>query len=133
MINLVIDTNTIVSAVISPNGNPAKVIKLLATNANMQIYYSVDILDEYKRVLSYERLNLPIENRENMLNLIRELGILIEPKLSTISFADENDRVFYDVAKTVDAYLITGNLKHFPSESRIVTSTQFVEKFEVKE
>jgi hypothetical protein len=39
---------------------------------------------------------------------------------------DESDRVFYDVAKTAGAYLITGNTKHFPQEPFILTPAEFV-------
>jgi predicted nucleic acid-binding protein len=41
-------TIVIVSAAISSDGNPAKIIKLVSVNENMQIYYSPAILDEYK-------------------------------------------------------------------------------------
>lgn len=33
-------------------------------------------------------------------------------------FADEDDKKFYEVANTAGAYLVTGNLKHFPTEAR---------------
>jgi predicted nucleic acid-binding protein len=39
---------------------------------------------------------------------------------------DEDDRVFYDAAKTADAYLITGNSKHYPKESFILTPSEFL-------
>ena len=51
MINIVLDTNIIVSAALSSKGNPAKIIKLVAGNDSIQIYYSRAILDEYKKVL----------------------------------------------------------------------------------
>lgn len=33
-------------------------------------------------------------------------------------FADEDDKKLYEVANTAGAYLVTGNLKHFPAEAR---------------
>jgi hypothetical protein len=39
---------------------------------------------------------------------------------------DEDDRVFYDTAKTAGAYLIPGNTKHFPQEPFILTPAQFL-------
>ena len=40
---------------------------------------------------------------------------------------DETDRIFYDTAKASGAILITGNLKHFPSEPFIMKSAEFLE------
>ena len=129
MINIVLDTNIIVSAALSPEGNPARIINLVAFNESMQINYSPAILDEYKRVLSYERLNLSEENQTRAVNLIKKNGVCVQPETSEIPMPDESDRKFYDIAKAVNAYLITGNQKHYPEESLIVTATRFVEIF----
>lgn len=50
MIHSVIDTNVIVSALLSPIGNPSKIISLVSREASLQIYYSLEILNEYRRV-----------------------------------------------------------------------------------
>jgi len=39
---------------------------------------------------------------------------------------DEDDRKFYDTAKSVGAWLISGNLKHYPKEDFIKTPTEFL-------
>ena len=129
MINIVLDTNVIISAVISSEGNPAKIIKLVASNENMQLYYSSNIFAEYKRVLSYERLNFSHEKQTRAINLIEKYGISIQPEISTMPLPDESDRIFYDTAKEVNAYLITGNLKHYPEEPHILTPARFIEIF----
>ena len=43
-----------------------------------------------------------------------------------IPFADEDDRKFYEVAKQVNAKLITGNLKHFPEDPLVTTAADFL-------
>ena len=41
--------------------------------------------------------------------------------------ADEADRKFYEVYKSGGAgYLVTGNIKHFPKETAIVTPGDFI-------
>ena len=41
---------------------------------------------------------------------------------------DEDDRVFYEVALSKDdAYLVTGNLKHFPATPIVVTPAEMIE------
>ena len=129
MINIVLDTNIIISAVISAEGNPAKIIKMVSADENMQIYYSLAIFAEYKRVLAYERLNFSEEKRVRAINLIEKYGISIQPEISRIPLPDESDRIFYDTAKTVNAYLITGNLQHYPEEPHIMPPARFVEIF----
>jgi len=130
MRKIVIDTNIIISAAISQNGNPAKIINMIRENDNIQLYYSAGILNEYKKVLSYERLKIVKETQINILNEIESTGILIELLISDIPMPDESDRIFYDAAKTVNAYLITGNIKHYPDEPFILTPAQFVEMLE---
>ena len=85
MINIVLDTNVIISAALSSYGNPAKIIKLVSTNENMQIYYTPNIIAEYAKVLSYERLNISEEKKIRAIDLIQKNGILIQPIISTIS------------------------------------------------
>ena len=129
MINIVLDTNIIVSAAITSEGNPAKIIKLVSISENMQIYYSSAIIEEYKRVLSYERLNFSDAKQIRAVNTIEKNGVCVQPQTSDIPMPDESDRIFYGTAKAVNACLITGNLKHYPEEPQIVAPARFVEMF----
>jgi len=54
--------------------------------------------------------------------------MLIEPFVSTVFMTDETDRTFYDTAKASDSILITGNIKHYPTEPFIMTPTEFLTK-----
>ena len=127
MINVVIDTNVLISAALSIKGNPAKVIECITDLKEIKLFYAEKIFDEYKKVLAYERLNIDIEMQDRALNLIKKIGILIEPTVSTIPLPDETDRIFYDTAKANRAILITGNTKHFPAEPSIMTPTEFLD------
>ena len=41
---------------------------------------------------------------------------------------DEKDRPFYEVSLSVeDSFLVTGNLKHFPVTPKVVTPSQIIE------
>jgi len=127
--NIVLDTNIIISSAKSMKGNPAKIVNLIYDEEDIQLYYSDNIFAEYKKVLAYERLKISSETQKEILEVVKEVGILIEPAVSDISLPDESDRIFYDAAKSVNAYLITGNLKHYPEEPRIMSPAQFVEMF----
>jgi putative PIN family toxin of toxin-antitoxin system len=104
------------------------VMKIIV-DEDMELYYSPAILDEYKKVLAYERLKFNTEHQMSAIADMKKIGILIEPSKSDIPMPDESDRIFYDTAKAVNAYLVTGNLKHYPEETQIVTPARFVEIF----
>ena len=49
---VVIDTNVVVSSIISPNGNPFTVMEMVS-DGELALFYSTEIINEYKRVLAY--------------------------------------------------------------------------------
>lgn len=123
---VVIDTNVVVSAFLSPHGNPAKVLALFF-KGELQTYYSGDILAEYEDVLSRPVLKIEPEKIKRFFEIIRETATLLEPITSDIDLPDESDRIFYDTAKKSGAVLITGNIKHYPAEDFVMTPNQFSE------
>lgn len=130
MQKIVIDTNIVITAFISPNGLQAKVLDFIVSNEEMLICYNEDILAEYEEVLSREKFkkyNFDPEEKENFISKIIEIGILINPKESSIPLPDESDRIFYDTAKESGAILITFNARHYPKESFIMTPVKFVQ------
>ena len=129
--NIVIDTNVIVSAILSVQSNPYKILNLIGNDETICVYYCVDILAEYRRVLAYERLNISAETQKGILNTIKKFGILIEPSASDIPMTDETDRIFYDTAKAAGAVLITGNIKHYPAEHFIMPPADFIKNVEL--
>jgi putative PIN family toxin of toxin-antitoxin system len=127
--NVVIDTNVVVSAALSPTGNPAKIIALISVDKEIQIYYSIAILSEYKEykeVLSRTRLNIAADIQARIIYAIIKAGILLEPVASVIPLPDETDRIFYDTARESRSILITGNVRHYPAEDFIMTPSQFL-------
>lgn len=130
MQRVVIDTNVVISSNIVKNGNPAEVMKLFYLR-KIQVFYSTEILAEYKRVLAYEKLKFPTEIQIAIVNAIEIGGVLIKPTVSTFPMADETDRIFYDTAKASNSILITGNIKHYPTESFIMLPSDFISKIKI--
>ena len=124
---VVLDTNILVSAALSPLGNPAKIIKGIKGSEEIQVYYCKEILAEYKDVLSRPHLKVSPDVQTRIVNTVIKVGILIEPSASAMVLPDESDRVFYDTAKEAGATLITGNIKHYHDEDFIMTPSQFLE------
>lgn len=126
----VIDTNVIVSALITSNreSNPNQVVKAINIGHITPIYND-EIESEYKRVLHYPKLKIPEDQIDTFISTLRKFGIKVDrTKVYEETFTDPDDIVFYEVKMSVDdSYLVTGNQKHFPVKSFVVTPTQMVE------
>jgi putative PIN family toxin of toxin-antitoxin system len=126
---VVIDTNVIVSATISPHGNPAKILKM-AFCFEILPFYCTEILAEYDEVLSRSKFNHSLEYKELLCRRIRDTWTYIEPTAIDVPILDKTDKPFYDTARNVGAILITGNTKHYPDEAFIMTPSDFMVLFE---
>lgn len=129
MIYAVIDTNVLVSALITknPDAATAKVVRLLLDYGFVPMY-DADIIEEYNEVLHRGKLKILPEVADALISYILEHGV----EASRANFAeimpDEGDRVFYEVSlSNEDSFLVTGNLKHYPTSPRVITPVQFVD------
>lgn len=123
-IPVVLDTNVLVSAFWSADGVPSKIVHLIPDGILVP-YYCAEILSEYREVLSRPVFDFSLEQLNELLERLKKHGKLISPTPSNIQLFDEADRVFYDVAKTGDALLVTGNIKHYPKEPFIMPPLNF--------
>ena len=64
----------------------------------------------------------------NALSVIRDYGLNLErTKVEDEPFPDPKDVVFYEVALSKeDAYLVTGNTRHFPKKPFVVTPAEMI-------
>ena len=125
---VVLDTNIFVSAMLSPLGNPAKIYRMFLEEM-LILVYSTDIFKEYSDVLFRPRLHIQSEDAEKVLYAIHQYGEIVKPVASMVPLPDEADRIFYDVAKSAGARLVTGNIRHYPHERFILTPTKFLELY----
>ena len=126
---VVFDTNVIVSASLSRNGNPANIYRMFLTGT-LALFYCEEILAEYKDVLYRPYLKIFPSDADIIMAAVRQHGKKVIVTPSTNPMPDEDDRVFYDTAKTAGAFLITGNKKHYPSEQFILAPSAFVKLLE---
>ena len=131
MICAVIDTNVLVSALLSENPESATVQVLRKIlKGEIVPLFSRDIMSEYSNVLNRSKFGFDPETVDILLTAISEKGIEIDPKPTGATLPDMFDLPFYEVAvekRDKGAYLVTGNLKHFPKEPFIVTARQLLE------
>jgi putative PIN family toxin of toxin-antitoxin system len=128
MIRVVLDTNIIVSALWSGNGNEAKILELFL-KGEITLCYDSRIMAEYKGVLNRPRLAFNHARIGTIINRIRGDGIAVVAKPCGLSFTDEDDKMFYEAAKECAAILITGNIRHYPKEPFIKTAAEFLVEY----
>ena len=129
MLKVVLDTNVLVSALWSKQGNPSSVVEKLFKN-EIELCFTDEIIEEYDEVLRREKFGFSKNQVDSFLHELQRNGVLAESAKSTEPFTDETDRKFYDAAKTNDAVLITGNTKHYPDKPFILTPHEFLQKFD---
>lgn len=132
MVYAVIDTNVFVSAYMTHNLKSAtsKVVQLLF-KGEINILYNDEIIAEYVDVLSRPHLRINPVERDTLLAHIRKNGVFANRTSFGELLIDEDDRVFYEVALSEeDSFLVTGNLKHFPIDPRVVTPAQMLQILE---
>lgn len=123
--NVVLDTNILVSAAWSP-GKTASDILSAAFSGQFSIYYDLRIIEEYFRVMHYPKFGFEDWEIDAVLVPIVKYGIVIAANpIPDVVFTDESDRKFYEVAKTANAILVTGNLKHYPSDGIAMGTADF--------
>lgn len=130
---LVVDTNVLVSGLLTPFGAPGVIVGLI-TGRRVRLCYDARILAEYEDVLRRPSFPFGEEDVALFLAQIRAQGELVVPVPLSIGLRDPDDEPFLEVAKAamVDL-LVTGNLRHFPQGSwkgvQIVSPRQFLDRF----
>jgi len=126
---IVLDTNVLISSLLNPNGNPAKILNLILAD-KIILLYDNRILIEYFDVLKRKKFGFTDELIYPLLDFFKHEGLYINAEPIEIKFDDEDDKKFYEVYKSGNAnYLITGNLNHFPKEKYILNPVNFLKIF----
>ena len=127
--NVVLDTNVLVSALWSSDSKPGYVVNAVIAG-RFTACYDYRILDEYERVLRRAKFGFLPWEVDYLLEPIVRGGLSVVPEpLIDIPFVDESDRKFLEVARFCDAVLITGNMKHYPQDAQIMTVAEFYGKY----
>jgi putative PIN family toxin of toxin-antitoxin system len=127
----VIDTNVLVSSLLSSHDDTATVLVIRKLFSGEVIpVYSDEIMNEYSDVLRRTKFHFTEAIVNNLLQTIEKYGERIVPTPTGEIISDMKDLPFYEVVvekQSDDAYLVTGNIKHFPSKPFIVTAKEFLD------
>jgi putative PIN family toxin of toxin-antitoxin system len=130
MIRVVVDTNVLVSALLTSGGLPEAVVNL-GISGEVRWFASESVLAEYERVLKRPRLAIDSGKVMDAISRIRAVVSVVSPIARVAAASDPGDNQFLECAEAAQAtYLVTGNVRHFPEiwkQTRIVTPREFIE------
>ena len=129
---LVVDTNVLVSGLLSPFGPPGAIVQLIAAG-RVRLCYDARIFAEYLEVL--RRPMFPFGEAEvtALLSAVAATGELTGTVPLAAQLPDPTDAPFLEVAIAASAEcLVTGNTRHFPPAHRhgtpVVTPRELLER-----
>jgi putative PIN family toxin of toxin-antitoxin system len=119
-VRIVIDTNVLVSGLLSPYSASADVVRLAVAGAVIPLY-DARILGEYREVWLERELGIERDFVPQILEAFESNGESVVALPLKNRLPDPDDEMFLEVAITGGAnFLVTFNLKHFPAKhSRI--------------
>jgi uncharacterized protein len=127
----VLDTNIMVSGLLSPYGPPGRLVDALL-GRRLNIAYDDRILFEYRTALMRPRFAFDHQKLENFFNCFAFQLRVSPPTWAHRPSPDPDDTMFLECAAEAGVPLITGNTKHFPRGCRgsveILSPAAFIER-----
>jgi putative PIN family toxin of toxin-antitoxin system len=113
---VVLDTNIIVSGLLSPFGAAGEIMRMVSSG-DLRLCFDARILDEYKTVLKRPKFAFNCSHVDCLLEYIERIGEVTAGNPLSLKLRDPDDEPFLESAVSGKAkYLITRNIKHYPKE-----------------
>ena len=136
MLNVVLDTNVVISSIINV-GYPNKILYQLIAPRKITLHISTSIIDEYIKVLSrpkFVKFKNFKTNSDFILSNIYKVGVKFTPDIELDVIKDKSDNKFIELAVFSKAnFIITGNTKHFTIKEykgiKIISPKEYWENF----
>lgn len=131
--HIVLDTNVIVSALITGNKESATVRLLgkILQDDSIVLLINDEILTEYQEVLHRPKFSIDPVSLNTILNTLQSIACRVDAPPVCIGLPDPKDVMFVKVSMSVDgSTIVTGNIRHFPNIHNVMTPAQFLEFIE---
>ena len=135
-LRVVIDTNHIMSAILSARGASAKLIDWMTREEDyFKLLLSQPIWEEYNTVADWLVPKSRKSEKKRILNILRFQSEWVEPAIQLKVCPDDSDNRFLECAISGDGdYLVTKNIRHFPPKQyenvKIVRIRDFLKALE---
>jgi uncharacterized protein len=116
MIRAVLDTNVLISALIRPEGLEAQLLQR-ALDGQLLACVSIELWAEYVEVLGRKKFAKYQDKAAQLLQDLEQVATYYAPLERLLVTADPDDNLLLECSQTAEAaYVVTGNLKDFPTE-----------------
>jgi uncharacterized protein len=115
-VRIVLDTNVLVSALLSPQGVPAQVL-MLTLAGELTLLFDERVLEEYREVLSRPRFAIPKALADEVLRQLEADGERVAAAPVELTLPDPDDRAFVEVALSGHADALVSSSGFPPSRS----------------
>lgn len=126
----VIDTNVLVSAMLKWTSVPGSIIEFAFSGVIIPVL-NERIIAEYREALMRKKFHFTIEIVDDVIQSLEDQGEYIDTEKTDYELPDPKDVVFYAIVmekrKKDEAYLVIGNIKHFPKEPYVVTPKEMMD------
>ena len=131
--NIVLDTNVLVSGLLTPFGSSGEIIRMVSAG-ELILCIDARILSEYQEVLNRPKFQFDNDHISVLIDFIKLHGQFISSLPLDRHLPDPDDEPFLEVAIAGKVpVLITGNSAHFPLSSRegvkILSPTKFLDYY----
>lgn len=114
--NIVLDTNVLVSGLLSPFGVCGEIVRMVLSG-ELRLSFDARILTEYEEVLKRPKFRFEEDKIDALLDQIEHCGCLAASSPLSHSLPDIHDEPFLEVSIAGRAVcLVIGNRSHFPSK-----------------
>jgi uncharacterized protein len=129
MLRVVLDTNIVVSGLLSPKGSPSAILDA-ATSKQFRCFVSESLIEEYSDVLARSDLGLDQRRVARFIRDFRKVALLVAPRQKALVARDPDDNMVMECALEAEAdFVVTGNTRDFPLNFRgvrVVTPRDFL-------
>lgn len=127
---IVLDTNVLVSGLLSPFGPPGEIVRMVSFGEPV-LCLDARVLSEYAEVLARPRFSFDQNAVGTLLDFLSQVGQMVASVPLPVPLPDPDDQPFLEIAIAGKAdFLVTGNMVHFPQSlcrgSAVVTPAEFI-------
>ena len=127
---VVVETNVLVSGLLSPFGAPSRIVRMIVSGA-LALCVDARILTEYADVLGRPKFGFHRDDIRALLDQVKVVGIVASAHPLPTALQDPADEPFLETAIAGQAEcLITGNIRDFPVSARggmkVLTPSEFL-------
>lgn len=115
MMRVVLDTNVLVSGLLSPFQAPGRILDLVLAGEFTPVFDD-RILAEYREVLTRPKFTFDKSAVDDLLLYFERVGTAVSALPWHVDLPDPDDGIFLEVASTAQAMLVSGNLRHYPPD-----------------